>query len=52
MKKTVEAKCWRATLHRGTVMAILFCFVHRLTTGRTFEEDFCTGKPAEVDFQI
>lgn len=40
-------------LPRGLVMAILFAFIHRLTTGKTFEESFCQPAPEPVtDYQI
>lgn len=48
-----EADRWTRSgrLNRGLVMAILFAFAHRLTTGKTFEESFCSQSDA-VDFQI
>ena len=49
-----EAWRWtrKQTLPEGLVIAILFCFVHRLTTGKTFEETFCTGDSIATDYQI
>lgn len=48
-----EADRWTRSgkLSRGLVMAILFAFAHRLTTGKTFEESFFTSSEA-IDFQI
>ncbi len=53
-----EVRLWtrKGTLEEGVVLAILWCFVHRLTTGKTFEETF-RGKPARgpargIDYQI
>lgn len=42
-----EADRWSRALPAGLVMAILFCFAHRLTMGETFEETFCKGEPEE-----
>lgn len=44
-----EADCW--DLPRGLVIAILFCFATRLTTGKTFEELF-PPKTLESDYEI
>ncbi len=37
---------------KGTALAVLFCFIHRLTTGKTFEESFNTNHAKEPDWQI
>ncbi len=37
---------------RGFALAVLFCFIHRVTTGKTFEESFNTSKTTEIDYQI
>lgn len=50
-----EVDRWTASkdssMPRAVVIAILFCFKLRLTTGKTFEEYFHDGKP-ELDYQI
>lgn len=45
---------WKDIHPPGIVMAILFAFCHRLTTGETIEEllDKCSGKEQELDYQI
>jgi hypothetical protein len=52
MKDEVWRWTRKQTLPEGLVIAILFCFVHRLTTGKTFEETFCTGNSRATDYQI
>jgi hypothetical protein len=42
----------KGTMPEGIVLAILFCFCHRLTTGKTFEETFCASEQIETDYQI
>jgi len=32
--------------------AILFCFIHRVTTGRTFEESFNSSRQPPDDYSI
>jgi hypothetical protein len=44
-----EADRW--DIPRGLVIAILFCFIHRLTTGETFEQTFCRESDT-IDYQI
>lgn len=48
-----EVSAWTRSgrLSEGLVMAILFTFIHRYTTGRTFEESF-GEKESELDYQI
>lgn len=36
----------------GLVMAILFCFVHRVTTGERVEETFFKPKQTELNYEI
>lgn len=47
----LELEEWRGNLPPGLVLAILFCFVHRVTTGESFEETF-GGPPAQPDYEI
>lgn len=48
-----EIKEWDNQLPRGLVLAILFAFVHRVTTGETVEETFFKAKPTVVtDYEI
>ena len=43
---------WRG-LPRGIALAILFAYIHRLTTGETVEESFFGGKAAPApDYEI
>lgn len=42
---------WRQ-LPRGLVLAILFAFIHRVTTGNTVEETFFPPATAELDWEI
>jgi len=44
-----EIEAWK--LPPGLVLAILFAFVHRATTGETVEETFF-GPPTEADYEI
>jgi hypothetical protein len=37
---------------QGIALAVLFCFIHRITTGKTFEETFNTKHQPEPDYQI
>jgi hypothetical protein len=39
-------------LPRGIARAILFAFVHRVTTGESVEETFFKTKPTELDYEI
>lgn len=51
----LEIDAWsqgKRELPHGLVLAILFAFVHRLTTGETVEETFFTPKEPAEDFQI
>lgn len=47
----LEIDEWR-NMPRGLVLAILFCFIHRATTGNTFEETFLKPKQFESDYEI
>jgi hypothetical protein len=40
------------TMPRGLPIAILFAFVHRVTTGETMEETFFKPKPIVEDYSI
>jgi len=47
-----EIRCWRK-LPPGLVMAILFAFIHRVTTGETVEETFFKPiNPPPPDYEI
>lgn len=52
-KEECDAWCKTGRQSRGTVMAILFSFCHRYTTGETIEEllDRCSSK-MEADYEI
>ncbi len=48
-----EMKEWNSSVPRGLVMIILFCFVHRATTGETVEETFFSKSQDPVlDYEI
>jgi hypothetical protein len=47
----LEMKEWK-NLPDGLVMAILFAFVHRVTTGETIEETFQLCKTPIDDYEI
>ena len=47
----LEMREWRK-LPPGLVMAILFAFIHRATTGETVEETFLKPTQPEADYQI
>jgi len=50
-----EIQTWdsgRKALPRGLAMAILFAFIHRVTTGETVEETFFGNQPAQADYEI
>ena len=40
------------TMPRGLVIAILFAFIHRVTTGNTVEETFFPQKAVVPDYEI
>jgi hypothetical protein len=46
-----EVNRWKPGF-RGVALAVLFCFIHRVTTGKTFEESFNSNHKAEPDYQI
>lgn len=41
----LEIELWH-TLPPGLAMIILFCFIHRITEGESFEETFFKPQPA------
>lgn len=47
-----ELDSWGPGIPRGLVMAILFCFIHRATTGYSIEETMHKPGPAVLDWQI
>lgn len=47
-----EVKAWGHRLPNGLVMAILFAFVHRVTTGETVEETFLAPKGEVWGYEI
>ena len=48
-----EIRAWGPKLPRGLALAILFAFIHRVTTGNTVEETFFKPAPAdEPDYEI
>lgn len=48
----LEMDCWR-NVPRGLVLAILFAFIHRATTGETVEETFFRKRDQQpVDYEI
>lgn len=46
-----ELKAWHA-LPPGLVMAILFAFIHRVTTGESLEESFFRKTDVVTDYEI
>lgn len=42
---------WRG-LPQGLALAVLFSFIHRVTTGETVEETFFHPKPPVPDYEI
>lgn len=49
----LEIREWNNKLPRGLVIAILFAFIHRFTTGETVEETFFRKPEASaLDYQI
>ena len=48
-----EIRIWNKLPH-GLVLAILWAFIHRISTGYTVEESFFSKEPTEqpIDFQI
>ena len=46
-----EIGAWRG-LPSGLVLAILFAFIHRVTTGNTVEESFFGEPQTDTDYQI
>lgn len=46
-----EIDAW-SELPRGLVLAILFSFIHRVTTGETIEETFFHSPTTEGDYEI
>lgn len=47
-----ELKRWKPSVNSGLVMAILWAFVHYVTTGTTIEEAFFGEKPTEPEYFI
>ena len=47
----LELEEWRG-LPRGIALAILFSFIHRVTTGETVEETFFPEKSPAPDYEI
>lgn len=47
----MELREWRG-LDRGIVLAILFCFIHRVTTGERVEDTFFNCGERWDDYQI
>jgi len=43
---------WNVKLPRGLLMAILFCYIHRLIEGESVEETFFKKREPQIDFQI
>lgn len=41
----LELAAWRPSVNRGLVMAILWAFIHRITTGESIEETFAEPMP-------
>lgn len=39
-------------LPQGLALSILFCFIHRMTTGETVEQTFFKPQPPVEDYQI
>lgn len=49
----LEMQEWKpGRMPPGIVLAILFCFIHRLSTGETVEETFFKPAAAPVDYEI
>jgi hypothetical protein len=49
----LEVEAWGYNLPRGLALAILFSFIHRVTTGETVEETFFQkGNYVEPDYEI
>lgn len=48
----LEMAEWNASVPRGLVMIILFCFIHRVTTGETVEETFFKPSAPVIDYEI
>jgi len=46
-----EIDCWHKLPH-GLVLAILFSFIHRVTTGETVEETFFSKTKPVTDYEI
>lgn len=47
----LEIREWHV-MPRGIVMIILFCFIHRVTTGETVEQTFFKPSTHPVDYEI
>jgi hypothetical protein len=49
-----EIEVWdrSKTMPLGLPIAILFAFIHRVTTGNTIEESFFKPMPAQPDYEI
>lgn len=37
---------------RAYALAILFCFIHRVVEGESYEETFCKKRSKQIDYQI
>lgn len=46
-----EIKRWH-NLNRGLALAILWAFIHRITTGKTIEDSFFGGGSVNTDYEI
>lgn len=45
-----EIPKWK--LPRSEVMVILWAFIYRVTEGRSIDQEFCTTKTQQLDYQI
>ncbi len=48
----LEMKAWKPSVPSGLVLAILFAFIHRATTGETVEESFFFNEPQAPEYEI
>jgi len=47
-----ELNQWKGSIPRSLLMAILFCYIHRLLEGESFEETFHSKQTTSIDYQI